>query len=143
MRRRLFLKISGTVLLSGCVPNAPLTPAHDATTRDADPLDASADATPEQPDPIDAGLEDGGFEDSGFEDGGACDRFVTMHDTYAQALYLDGSLGPLTGVIYVDYVLRNEPIELDFWHGHGNLLHKFTLLPEHFDRLKQGERVTL
>lgn len=148
IRRRLFLKISGAALLGGCVPNAPLdriAPAAkdaetdpDAAGRDVEPPDAgesSADAAR-----TDATVRD---PDSGFEDSGMCDRFVIMHDTYAQALYLDGTLGPLTGIIHVDDVLRNEPIELEFWHGHGGLLHRFTLLPEHFDRLKRGERVTL
>src|SRR5688500_19010223 len=38
--------------------------------------------------------------------GAGCDAgFAVMHDTYAQALYLDGSLGPLTGVITVDQVI--------------------------------------
>jgi hypothetical protein len=135
-------------------PNAPLSRAPEADPGDAGSpakdagkpaaTDSSA-ADANAADPADGSIADAdqGPIDAGFEDSGACDQFVTMHDTYAQALYLDGTLGPLTGIIYVDYVLRNEPIELDFWHGHGNLLHKFTLLPEHFDRLKQGERVTI
>jgi hypothetical protein len=64
-----------------------------------------------------------------------------MHDTNAQALYLDGSLGPLTGVIYVDYVIDGAELTLDFWHGHGDQLHRFTLLPSHYQALKRGERV--
>jgi hypothetical protein len=68
---------------------------------------------------------------------------VAMHDTYAQALYLDNSLGPLTGVIEVAFVLAGTAITLDFWHGHGGQQHRYTLLPEHFDALKRGERVTL
>jgi hypothetical protein len=68
---------------------------------------------------------------------------VRMHDTYAQALYLDGTNGPLTGVITVAYVIAGTALTLDFWHGHGGQLHRFTLEPAHFDALKQGQRVTL
>jgi hypothetical protein len=74
----------------------------------------------------------------------ACmERYVQMHDTNAQALYLDGSLGPLTGNIKVQYVLAGAAITLDFWHGHGGQQHRFTLTPAHFEQLKQGQRVTL
>jgi len=54
---------------------------------------------------------------------------VKMHDTYAQALYLDGSLGPLTGTIEVAYVLAGTTITLDFWHGHNGIMHRYTLQP--------------
>ena len=66
---------------------------------------------------------------------------VLMHDTYAQALYFGGELGPLTGIIRVDYLLVGEAVTLDFWHGHGGMLHQYTLLPEHYQQLKQLERV--
>lgn len=68
---------------------------------------------------------------------------VTMHDTYAQALYLDGSNGPLTGVIEVAFVLAGSTITLDFWHGHGGVQHRYTLDPAHFEQLKAGQRVTV
>jgi hypothetical protein len=68
---------------------------------------------------------------------------IKMHDTYAQALYYDGTNGPLTGVIEVAYVLAGTSITLDFWHGHGGQLHRFTLGPSHFDELKQGKRITV
>ena len=68
---------------------------------------------------------------------------VQMHDTYAQALYLDDSLGPLTGIIEVAYVIAGTTITLDFWHGHGGQQHRFTIEPAHFEQLKAGERVTL
>ena len=71
-----------------------------------------------------------------------CDeKLIQMYDSHAQALYLDGTLGPLTGVIYVDYIIGGEPVTLDFWHGHGGQSHRYTLEPEHFELLKQGERV--
>jgi hypothetical protein len=68
---------------------------------------------------------------------------VKMHDTYAQALYLDGSLGPLTGTIEVEYVLAGATITLDFWHGHNGVLHRYTLEPSHFAQLEMGKRITL
>src|SRR6185436_5303158 len=68
---------------------------------------------------------------------------VLMHDTNAQALYLDGSNGPLTGVIKVSYVVAGVMLTLDFWHGHNGVQHKFTLEPMHFEMLKKGQKVTL
>lgn len=68
---------------------------------------------------------------------------VLMHDTNAQALYLDGSYGPLTGVITVVAVVAGTTLTLDFWHGHNGVPHRFTLEPIHFEMLKHGEKVTL
>ena len=68
---------------------------------------------------------------------------VLMHDTNAQALYLDGSLGPLTGVIKVSDVVAGTQLTLDFWHGHGGTPHRFTLTPQHFEQLEQGHKITL
>ena len=66
-----------------------------------------------------------------------------MHDTYAQALYFDGTKGPLTGTITVGNVIAGATVTFDFWHGHGNMIHRYTLMPAHFDALKRGEKVTL
>ena len=66
-----------------------------------------------------------------------------MHDTYAQALYFDGTKGPLTGTITVAHVIAGTTVTLDFWHGHGNVLHRYTLTPMHFAALKRGEKITL
>jgi hypothetical protein len=68
---------------------------------------------------------------------------VTLYDTNAQALYFDGSMGPFTGVVRVAHVLANAPVTIDFWHGHGGVQHRYTLLPEHFAQLKRLQRVTL
>jgi hypothetical protein len=68
---------------------------------------------------------------------------IKMHDTYAQALYLDGSLGPLTGVVTTAHVMAGTTVTMDFWHGHGGVLHRFTLDASHFEALKRGERVTV
>lgn len=69
--------------------------------------------------------------------------FTTLHDTEAQALYLDGSLGPLTGTIRVSYMMAGAAITLDFWHGHGGQQHRFTLTPAMLDDLKAGKKITV
>ncbi len=71
------------------------------------------------------------------------DGFVTMYDTYAMATYFDGSLGPKTGIIKVDYILANKDVEIEFWHGHGGKQHRYTVKPEHFAELKLGKRVVI
>lgn len=70
-------------------------------------------------------------------------QVVKMHDTHAQALYLDGTKGPLTGIVTVMHVAAGAPITMDFWHGHGGKQHRFTLEPQHFAALKRGERITV
>src|SRR6476620_1160134 len=56
-----------------------------------------------------------------------------MHETYAHALYSDGTKGPLTGTITVGTGIAGVTVTFDFWHGHGNVLHRYTLMPTHFD----------
>lgn len=74
----------------------------------------------------------------------ACTQaIVKMHDTNAQALYLDGTKGPLTGVVTVAQVIAGTTVTLDFWHGHNGVQHKFTLDASHFATLKRGERILL
>lgn len=165
MRRRAFLEVcAGSIgaSLLGCVPEVTESP-----TRRDDPGsprivgdgggdDTNAGDGGARPDhgggdaALDAGEAvplDGGppaARDTGpaRHDAG-CDDFVVMYDTYAQSLYFDGTLGPTTGVIRVDYVLAGAAVELEFWHGHGGLSHRFTVTPAHFESLKRGERVTL
>jgi hypothetical protein len=69
--------------------------------------------------------------------------YAVMYDTYAQALYLDGTYGPLTGIIRADYVIAGVALQLDFWHGHNDSLHQFTVTADHFEALKRGEKVTI
>lgn len=83
-------------------------------------------------------------------DGGAtpvdapgCTMTVTLHDTYAMALYLDGSLGPRTGIIRVAAVAAGTDQPMDFWHGHGGALHRFTVTSAHFAALRRRERVMI
>jgi len=68
---------------------------------------------------------------------------VMLYDLYAMALYMDGGLGPRTGIIKVEYVLADKPVELEFWHGHGGKSHFFTVKPEHFAEMKRLRKVTL
>lgn len=69
--------------------------------------------------------------------------FVTLYDTNAMALYFDGSLGPETGVIKVDYVKAGQTITFDFWHGHNGILHRYTVTSDHFAQLKKLQRVQI
>ena len=69
------------------------------------------------------------------------EQTVILYDTYAMALYMDGGLGPKTGVIKVDYLLKNSEVTLEFWHGHGGKNHRFTLTQEHFIQFKQKKKV--
>ncbi len=152
--RRTFLALSGAAV-AACVPDAP-----DASDwrRPSAANEAASDAGP-TPAPDAAPTPDAGFVDAGHtrdagpsaprdggvappRDGGECD-VVLMHDTYAQALYFDGTHGPLTGVIEVAFVLDGAPVEIEFWHGHGGSNHRYRLEPAHFEALKRGERVTL
>src|SRR5688572_6854096 len=122
MRRREFLLLSVTVACA----NESGSPAPDASdTSDAGASDALL--------PVDT---DGGVD--------ACVAdIVLMHDTHAQALYLDGTLGPLTGIVRVAMVVASTAVTLDFWHGHGGVSHRFVLAPSHFEALKRGEKITV
>lgn len=66
---------------------------------------------------------------------------VVMYDCHAMATYFDGGLGPKTGIIKVDYLLKNEPLTLQFWHGHGGKNHTFQLTPELFAEMKKLKKV--
>lgn len=68
---------------------------------------------------------------------------VTLYDTYAMALYMDGTMGPKTGVIKVQYVIDGQDITLDFWHGHGGKQHRYTLNSAVYQDLKALRRVTI
>lgn len=107
-------------------------------------INCDADAGPASPTEVDARGDDPPAHDAASPQPDACaGATVLMHDTNAQALYLDGSYGPLTGNIKVSYVVANQTITLEFWHGHGGTPHRFTLEPSHFAKLKAGEKVTL
>lgn len=110
------------------------------------PYDAGSGSPPaghdagRPPDPgVDAGTPS---VDAGPCPGGS-PRTVSLHDTNAQALYFDGSYGPTTGVITVDQVVAGATLDLEFWHGHGGNIHRFTVSSADLGRLARGERVTL
>ena len=104
-------------------------------------IGCDADAGPADPTEVDAGTEPP-MPDAAPMDACAA-TVVLMHDTNAQALYLDGSFGPLTGVIAVSDVVARATLVLDFWHGHGGTPHRFTLDAAHFAQLVAGQKVTL
>jgi hypothetical protein len=121
---------------------------QDQPTGDADGGQGSEDDSGEEPDANDGSDAADGTPDSGDapeepDEEPECEELALVYDTYAQALYFDGSHGPLTGTITAAMVADGVAVELAFWHGHGGVQHKFHLLPEHFDTLKRGRRVTL
>jgi len=126
MRRREFIWwFGGSVVVStlGCNTDdtSPAADAANGGSATPDSASATADASPD-----------------------ACaEKFATMHDTFAQALYLDGSLGPLTGTIQVAQVVAGVSVTMDFWHGHGGVPHRFTMGPAELAALKAGQRVTV
>lgn len=104
----------------------------------------AADAATDAADGGDAAPWDAGDADAAdARDAREAGPTVTLYDTNAQALYYDGSYGPFTGIVRVSYVLANAPLTLDFWHGHGGHLHRWTLTQAHFAELKRLRRVTL
>lgn len=130
IERRSFLRISaiGTAgLLIGCGDDGG-DPGPDAQSG-ADGSSSSDGAVADAP--------------SGADAAAVCDDTVIMYDMNAQALYFDGTYGPLTGVILVDYIVAGASVTLDFWHGHGGNIHRFTLEPEHYQQLKDGLKVTI
>lgn len=141
MERRAFLRLiaggaaGGLLVEIGCAGELP---DDGAEPEPGDGADAGATGPPT----ADAGGATSDAPAAAAPDAAPCDQ-VLVYDTYAQALYMDGTLGPLTGVIEAEYLLANVPIQLDFWHGHGGVLHRFTIGPAEFDRLKLGERVYL
>jgi hypothetical protein len=85
----------------------------------------------------------GGDASPASPDAATCTMTVTLYDVYAMALYFDGGLGPRTGMIRVADVSAGVTLPKDFWHGHGGQLHRYTVLPEHFQALKRRERVMI
>ena len=166
MRRRAFLELcagGAAAGLVGCMPE--VAPVH---RDESDPIDPGGAAggvrrdggtgggeTPHGSDagpaggvvPADGGsgspAHDAGASRGDTDAGPACDDFVVMYDTYAQSLYFDGSLGPTTGIVRAQWAAAGDAVELEFWHGHGGVSHRFTVTSSHFESLKRGERVTI
>ncbi len=66
-----------------------------------------------------------------------------MFDLYAMAYFQDGSLGPRAAVIKMEYLIANKNVEVEFWHGHNGVMHKFVLGPAEFAKIKSGEKFEL
>lgn len=104
-------------------------------------------------DPVDGGPSDAGAMDAtpavdaqtGAADAAAdaARPTVRMYDTFAQALYFDGGYGPFTGVVRAAYLAAGVAVTIDFWHGHGGRLHRYTVTPVHYAELVRGRRVYL
>lgn len=77
---------------------------------------------------------DGGAE------GGA---MVVLYDTFAQALYLDGTYGPKTGTIRAVDMGAGVDKLYDFWHGHNGQQHRFIVTAAHFAQLRKKKRVSV
>lgn len=69
--------------------------------------------------------------------------YVTLYDTYAMALYYDGTLGPKTGIVTVDQVIADAALDNEFWHGHGGRNHRFTVTSDHLRKMRNLEKVTI
>ena len=127
MRRRDFIWVCGSGVIActfGC--------AREDVVAGTD-----AQVDPESPATPDAAATSGASDD-------ACvQKTVKMHDTYAQALYYDGTNGPLTGIVTTAQIIVGVVLTMDFWHGHNGMQHRFTLGSQEFERLKQGKRVTV
>ncbi len=119
--------VAGSGALLACTGEAPPSEPE----LDAPPPPPPTDGAGPQPDagtlPVDAG----------------CTMTVTLYDMHAMALYLDGGLGPRTGIVRVADIAAGVEQPRDFWHGHGNQLHRFTITPAHFAALRRRERILI
>ncbi len=166
MQRRVFIELCGTtvvVAITGCIdePGATMLPTSSTPLpptplerRDGVPPMGRPDAAmhPDARDHADADpapdaepTEDAAPPEADAEvppEDAACPT-AEVHDTYAQALYYDGTYGPLTGTILAREIADGVEITYEFWHGHGGMQHMFTVTPADFEQLKRGERVTI
>lgn len=120
MDRRTLLTLAGGIVLTaiGCAARD----ADEETTSDAletAPTDGGADAD------ADAGA------------------MVVLYDTFAQALYLDGTYGPKTGTIRAVDMGAGVDKLYEFWHGHNGVQHRFTVTAAHFAQLRKKKRVSI
>lgn len=115
---------------------------HDADVADADVADAAEDSDPPDADSdadSDAGID--AAADSSRDDAAEDCTLAQVHDVHAQALYYDGTHGPLTGTILASEIAAGEAVDRAFWHGHGGMQHRFVVTEDHMRRLALGERV--
>jgi hypothetical protein len=66
---------------------------------------------------------------------------VSMYDMYAIASGFEGNVETNHAVIRVDYILTGTAVTLTFSHDQQD--HEFTLFPQHYEALKQGEIVVV
>lgn len=63
-------------------------------------------------------------------------RAGVYYDSYAMALYMDGGLGPKTGIIRAQQLIELEDFEMEFWHGHGGTNHRYVVTAENLSEMK-------
>lgn len=68
---------------------------------------------------------------------------ILAYDIHMMALYMDGTLGPKTGIFKAEYLLQTENLEFQFWHGHGGKQHRFIVTQSHMKLLKKNQKVTI
>jgi hypothetical protein len=140
--------LTGVAAASGCADRGPATEDVDevssASGADASARDASVSRDAARPvEELDAAGSPGDASiDSGdaATDGG---RVVTLYDTYAVALYFDGTLGPKTGVVTAAQMAAGVDAPFAFWHGHGGVQHRFTVSAADFAELRERRKATV
>lgn len=69
--------------------------------------------------------------------------FVILYDTYAVAMYFDGSIGPTTGIVTVQEIVNGVDAPKTFWHGHGGVDHRYVVRASDLAQLHQKKKVFL
>src|SRR5688572_30793222 len=148
-RRGCLLWVSGGALgwlvTSACSSSgdgATLVSSEGTSPSPPSPTLAEGEEQSEAPPKTPSGAADASIEDAAGDAEASAPKTVTLYDTYAVALYFDGTLGPKTGIIKVADVAAGKTLAMDFWHGHGGVLHRFTLTPDDFAKLKAKQKVT-
>ncbi len=72
-----------------------------------------------------------------------CTETATVYDLYAQSLYFSGEYGPETGNVTAAQIAAGAALDMQFWHEHGGVYHRFTVTQEHLRALARGERVDI
>lgn len=132
-------------LLAACAPAAdeePVEQASSAAGVDASRADATREADTPEAGPGEAGPVDAAAADASDASAEAA-RLVAVHDTFAVALYFDGSLGPKTGTVTARAMAAGDAVPMPFWHGHGGVLHRFVVAPADLAALRAGRKVTI
>ena len=137
----------GGASASGCADRGP-APEDVDDVSSASGVDASArDASVvlEGAAPVDAGVaaEPGDAASEAGDASAEGGRVVTLYDTYAVALYFDGTLGPKTGIVTAAQMAAGVDVPFAFWHGHGGQQHRFTVTAADLAELRERRKATV